>query len=124
MPTYQIFFIVAWILLQIATIGLNVRACCVTADSMSTTGLLLHKLKPRSDEEPVSLIYQIIQIFSIEVMQRKNNFTAAGFFDMNYKLITSIIGAVTTYLVIIIQFYFSNINNKMPLPSSVPEKTI
>ncbi|XP_020717946.1 putative gustatory receptor 2a [Ceratitis capitata] len=56
-----------------------------------------------------SLFYQILQIFSMEVMQRKRNFNAAGFFDMDYKLITSILASSTTYLVIIIQFHLTNI---------------
>ncbi|XP_037941278.1 putative gustatory receptor 28b [Teleopsis dalmanni] len=105
MLPYQIFFIIAWILIQILTIGINVSACSMTANAMSSAGPLVHKLKRHTSIDPASSFYQIIQIFSMEILHRQNIFTAAGFFDINYKLITSIIGAVTTYLVIIIQFH-------------------
>lgn len=101
---------------------------------MSLTGPLLHRIKINSVTN--CSFYLNIQLFSHEVLHRKNNFTAAGFFDMDYKLITSVcciqiitkleyffkfqilncfqvIAAVTTYLLIIIQFHFSNIQNKI-----------
>uniref|UniRef100_A0A0A9WBC7 Putative gustatory receptor 32a n=1 Tax=Lygus hesperus TaxID=30085 RepID=A0A0A9WBC7_LYGHE len=37
-------------------------------------------------------------------MRKTVNFTACGFFNLGYPLITSIIAAATTYLVILVQF--------------------
>ncbi|CAD7013831.1 unnamed protein product [Ceratitis capitata] len=107
---YEIVFIVAWILVQIMAIAVNVFICSRTSRAMENTVSVLHKMRVSSNEASnASLFYQILQIFSMEVMQRKRNFNAAGFFDMDYKLITSILASATTYLVIIIQFHLTNI---------------
>lgn len=58
---------------------------------METTISVLHKIRLSSNEAPNACVfYQILQLFSMEVLQRKRNFNAAGFFDMDYKLITSV----------------------------------
>ncbi|XP_059225967.1 putative gustatory receptor 2a [Stomoxys calcitrans] len=105
MGYYQVVVIICWCLVQIGVIGVNVSACCKTNNAMSLTGTLLHRIA--ADCVAVPELHSILQIFSLEVMQRKDCFTAAGFFNMDYKLITSIVAAVTTYLLIIIQFHTS-----------------
>ncbi|XP_053964549.1 gustatory and pheromone receptor 32a-like [Anastrepha ludens] len=110
LPTHHVSFIIAWIVVQVMAIAVNVRICSSTSRTMDATVSLLHKLRFCSNEAPNACVfYQILQLFSMEVLQRKRNFNAAGFFDMDYKLITSIFASVTTYLVIIIQFHLTNI---------------
>ncbi|XP_043487515.1 gustatory and pheromone receptor 32a-like [Polistes fuscatus] len=41
--------------------------------------------------------------FTLQLVQNPLSFTACGFFDLNNRLIYSVIGGVTTYLVILIQ---------------------
>ncbi|XP_055838719.1 gustatory receptor 23a-like [Episyrphus balteatus] len=106
MQLHEIFLTIAWIIVQIMVIGVNVVACTQTSNAMADTGIVLHKLKPRDNYE---LFLQMVQVFSMEVMHRKKPFTAAGFFEMNFKLFTSIVAAVTTYLIIIIQFHLANL---------------
>ncbi|XP_055920088.1 putative gustatory receptor 28b [Eupeodes corollae] len=106
MQLHEICFTMAWIVVQIMVIGVNVIACTQTSTAMADTGIFLHKLKPRDD---YGLFLQMVQVFSMEVMHRKKPFTAAGFFEMNFKLFTSIVAAVTTYLIIIIQFHLANL---------------
>ncbi|XP_039956652.1 putative gustatory receptor 2a [Bactrocera tryoni] len=109
-PTYHVVFIVSWILVQVMAFAVNILICGKTSRMMETTISILHKIRLSSNEAPDACVfYQILQIFSMEVLQRKRNFNAAGFFDMDYKLITSIIASATTYLVIIIQFHLTNI---------------
>ncbi|XP_075167509.1 putative gustatory receptor 2a [Haematobia irritans] len=109
---YQLIVVICWIFVQIAVVGINVSACSKTEYTMSLTGTLLHRIG--SESIGMSNLYTILQLFSMEVMQRKNCFTAAGFFNMDYKLITSIVAAVTTYLLIIIQFHTSMDKNSIP----------
>ncbi|EFN67318.1 Putative gustatory receptor 28b [Camponotus floridanus] len=45
-----------------------------------------------------------LEIFSLQLLHRPLEFTACGLFTLDRTLITSLAGAVTTYLVIIIQF--------------------
>ncbi|XP_036332339.1 putative gustatory receptor 2a [Rhagoletis pomonella] len=110
LPTHHVFFIIAWILVQVMAIAMNVRICSSTSRTMDATVSLLHKMRCSSNAAPNACVfYQMLQLFSMEVLQRKRNFNAAGFFDMDYKLITSIFASVTTYLVIIIQFHFTSV---------------
>ncbi|XP_011292174.2 gustatory and pheromone receptor 32a-like [Musca domestica] len=113
MSSYHLTVTIGWIFLQIGVICINVSVCSATDRAMSLTGPLLHRITASNNS--VDLAFnQIIQIFSMEVVQRRNSFTAAGFFNMDYKLITSIIAAVTTYLLIIIQFHTSMGNPIVP----------
>ncbi|KAJ9599140.1 hypothetical protein L9F63_010408, partial [Diploptera punctata] len=48
-----------------------------------------------------------LQLFSLQLLHRKVQFTACGFFPLDFTLLYSIIGAVTTYLVILIQFHLT-----------------
>jgi hypothetical protein len=44
-----------------------------------------------------------IQLFLHQVRDRKPKFTAWDFFTINYRLLGSIVGAVATFLVILVQ---------------------
>jgi len=45
-----------------------------------------------------------LEIFSLQLLHRPLEFSACGLFTLDRTLITSIAGAVTTYLVILLQF--------------------
>jgi gustatory receptor len=44
-----------------------------------------------------------LQLFSQQLLQRKMKFTAFGFLNLHYSLLFTIIGGVTTFLVIAVQ---------------------
>jgi gustatory receptor len=46
--------------------------------------------------------------FSIQLLHQKIQFAAFGFFQINFSLLMSIIAAITTYLVVLIQFRMNN----------------
>ncbi|XP_021930650.1 putative gustatory receptor 28a isoform X3 [Zootermopsis nevadensis] len=48
-----------------------------------------------------------LEVFSLQLLHRKVHFTACGIFPLDFTLLYSIFGAVTTYLVILIQFQLS-----------------
>ncbi|KAK2575905.1 hypothetical protein KPH14_007273 [Odynerus spinipes] len=43
--------------------------------------------------------------FSNQLQQHPVNFTACGFFEINNALLTGFVGVITTYLIILVQFY-------------------
>ncbi|XP_067635490.1 putative gustatory receptor 2a [Eurosta solidaginis] len=49
----------------------------------------------------------VIEQFSLQLLHQKITFSAAGFFNINCRLLYSIAGATTTYLIILIQFQMS-----------------
>jgi gustatory receptor len=46
-----------------------------------------------------------LEQFSLQLLHQKIQFTAFGFFNLDFTLLYTIVAAITTYLVILIQFY-------------------
>ncbi|XP_075210561.1 putative gustatory receptor 28b [Lycorma delicatula] len=78
--------------------------CVSTAEEASFTGVLVHGLL--NSDEHTGLKHDL-EIFSQQILHQRITFTAAGFFVLDFTLINAVIGAVTTYLVILIQFQLS-----------------
>ncbi|KAJ3647481.1 hypothetical protein Zmor_019358 [Zophobas morio] len=73
-------------------------ACYSTIEEVKRTGELIHRI----DTEDCD-IRDEIEMFSLQIANEEVEFNAAGFFSINYTLIFSIIGGVTTYIIILIQ---------------------
>ncbi|XP_017871712.1 PREDICTED: putative gustatory receptor 2a isoform X2 [Drosophila arizonae] len=58
----------------------------------------------------------LITQFSLQLLHQRLHFSAAGFFDVNCTLLYTIVGATTTYLIILIQFHMSesSLNSDSP----------
>ncbi|KAJ9599139.1 hypothetical protein L9F63_010407, partial [Diploptera punctata] len=84
--------------------------CSSTSYEANRTAILVHKLLNKTEDPEVR---EELQLFSLQLLHRKVQFTACGFFPLDFTLLYSIIGAVTTYLVILIQFQltFNDKNN-------------
>ncbi|XP_014241343.1 putative gustatory receptor 28b [Cimex lectularius] len=54
------------------------------------------------------------------IMKQTINFSACGFFTLNYSFVASMIAAATTYLVILVQFSLPSKDNKED--ASIPVK--
>ncbi|XP_021942396.1 uncharacterized protein LOC110841299 [Zootermopsis nevadensis] len=70
--------------------------------SGNRTADLVHKVMNVAQDVDVK---KELELFSLQLVHRKVEFTACGFFPINFSLLYSIVGAVTTYLVILIQFH-------------------
>ncbi|KAJ9580475.1 hypothetical protein L9F63_024348 [Diploptera punctata] len=80
-----------------------VSGCCnSTVKEASRTSVLLQKLLLLQDIHPD--MKAEINLFLQQVNIRKVKFTAWDFFTIKYSILGSMIGTVTTYLVIIVQF--------------------
>ncbi|KAL3288539.1 hypothetical protein HHI36_002979 [Cryptolaemus montrouzieri] len=90
-----------WTFDEMMEIQLLVSACAVTCENANATAVILHEM--RNDNYDVALEDRV-QTYSLQMLHQKIEFSAMGYFVIDYTLSYSIIGAVTTYLVIFIQF--------------------
>lgn len=60
-----------------------------------------------------------VQQFSLQMIHQRIFFSAKGFFDIDFTLLFTIVGACTTYLVILVQFRMSEFTSATP--STVPQ---
>lgn len=65
------------------------------------TSVQLHKIANVVDENH---FYIVCNHLSLKLLNHHLNFSACGFFDLDMETIYAIIGAITSYLIILIQF--------------------
>jgi hypothetical protein len=92
----------AWLLLNAFKL-ISITAPCQAATTESeNTAVLVQKLLLIQNFDQDTM--RELQLFSQQLLQRKMKFTAFGFLNIDYSLLFTIIGGVTTFLVIAIQF--------------------
>ncbi|KOC67773.1 Putative gustatory receptor 43a [Habropoda laboriosa] len=90
-----------WCIFHITRMLIIVQPSYFTVAEGRRTAILVSQLLSRSFEANAR---RELEIFSLQLLHRPLEFTACGLFPLDRTLITSIAGAVTTYLVILIQF--------------------
>ncbi|KAJ9583550.1 hypothetical protein L9F63_022113, partial [Diploptera punctata] len=98
--TFDIQFVFT-IIYSISNIILTIWFTTAVASEANRTGVLVHKLLNKVND---SRVKEELELFSMQLLHQKVQFTACGFFPLDFTLLHSIIGAVTTYLIILIQF--------------------
>ncbi|EDW52563.1 gustatory and pheromone receptor 32a [Drosophila sechellia] len=89
----------AWICLHVSLLALLSRSCGLTTTEANATSQILARVYAKSKE------YQnIIDKFLTKSIKQEVQFTAYGFFAIDNSTLFKIFSAVTTYLVILIQF--------------------
>lgn len=68
------------------------------------TALVLHKMDFDVENRQQVLF---MEQFSLQLLNQKIHFTAFGFFTIDYSLLFTIIAAITTYLIVLIQFHIN-----------------
>ncbi|XP_056633894.1 gustatory receptor for sugar taste 43a-like [Diorhabda sublineata] len=102
--SYDVFLIlieVIWLSAHIGRTLIIVEPCQICIDEHKKTSNLIYELLI------IELDEQVKNSLTLLLMQLNNwklNFSPCGFFKINRSLLTSIAGAVTTYLVILFQF--------------------
>ncbi|XP_069677240.1 putative gustatory receptor 28a [Periplaneta americana] len=96
-----------------------IHNCTETSNEANRTAALVHRLLSKTQDLETR---EELNSFSLQLLHRKVQFTACGFFPLDFTLLYSIVGAVTTYLVILIQFQLAfvddrktNTSNGLPL---------
>lgn len=81
---------------------LSITASCFAAgDEARRTGTVVHKLLLRQTLLRDTLTE--LQLFSTQLLSNKVEFSAGGFFPINLSLVYSMVGAATTYIIILFQ---------------------
>ena len=82
---------------------ISVTAPCQSASNEEgNTEILIQKLLLSKNID--SLTQLELRLFSQQIFQQKIKFTASGFLNIDYYLLLTIIGGVTTYLIIAVQY--------------------
>ncbi|RZC39711.1 7tm 7 domain containing protein [Asbolus verrucosus] len=74
------------------------EVCYATIVEANKSGELIHKIETEDTD-----ILDEIEMFSLQILNEQTEFSAAGFFPINYTLVFSMIGGITTYIVILLQ---------------------
>ncbi|XP_063992967.1 putative gustatory receptor 28b [Diachasmimorpha longicaudata] len=98
---WQIGTYVAWEITTALPIIVVVIICNLTTNEAALTGKLIHELYVENSQ---SKLYQIIRSLSLQLHHQKIEFSGAGLFPINSSLLQTMIGNMTTSLVILIQF--------------------
>ena len=91
-----------WVTQTVARILSITASCSAAVEEARRTGTVVHKLLLRQ-----SLLRDTsteLQLFSLQLLNNKVEFSAGGFFPVNLSLAYSMVGAATTYIIILIQF--------------------
>ncbi|KAJ9599877.1 hypothetical protein L9F63_009824 [Diploptera punctata] len=95
-----------WLLLYaLKIVCISVSCHCASLEA-SRTGVLIQKLLLMHDWD-IKCVNEL-KAFDRQLQPRQLRFTAYDFFQLDLSLLCSIAGAVTTYLVILLQFEISN----------------
>ncbi|KAG7212208.1 hypothetical protein KM043_012544 [Ampulex compressa] len=90
-----------WCILHITRVLMIVQPTYATTSESKKTAVLVSQLL---SSDPEVETRKHLEIFSLQILHRPLEFSACGLFALDRTLVTSIAGAVTTYLVILIQF--------------------
>ncbi|XP_025263741.1 gustatory receptor for sugar taste 43a [Camponotus floridanus] len=103
-PIRETLFVIVeglWCIFHIWTLLVIVEPAYATLMQAKKTAVLVSQLlSVDHDREGIKQL----EIFSLQLLHRPLEFSACGLFTLDRTLVTSIAGAVTTYLVILIQF--------------------
>uniref|UniRef100_A0A182HS06 Gustatory receptor n=1 Tax=Anopheles arabiensis TaxID=7173 RepID=A0A182HS06_ANOAR len=93
--------------------------CWRTKTDSQRTGIELHYLANAVDEVHC---YEVVNHLSLKLLNHQLNFSACGFFDLDMTTLYAITGAITSYLIILIQFNLAAIqksNSNSTIASNV-----
>ncbi|KAK2585409.1 hypothetical protein KPH14_010080 [Odynerus spinipes] len=90
-----------WCILHVTRMLIIIQPAYFACVQAKNTAVIVSQLLSSSTNEECR---KHLEVFSLQLLHQPLDFTACGLFSFDRTLITSIAGAVTTYLVILIQF--------------------
>ncbi|XP_015524571.1 putative gustatory receptor 2a [Neodiprion pinetum] len=130
--------------------ALNCFACTLTCREAISTGILIHEVglknnqltnkrlynntgvhnnrrslsyQPEAKTYEGSCVQNEIAHFSSQLQQNSVSFSACHFFELNNALLQGFVGVITTYLIILIQFYVPDRKTTNFGPTTTPSTT-
>ncbi|XP_052895712.1 putative gustatory receptor 28b [Anopheles moucheti] len=99
--TYLLVYTVLWIVLHAAKILMILYPCHLVQRERDRTGPILYRFDPTVKD---SALNNALAKFSSQLLHVRGPLTACGVINLEMTLISTMVGALTTYLVILIQF--------------------
>jgi hypothetical protein len=100
-----------------------VTACCHAAsDQANHAAALVQKLLVVQSLYPETTAE--LQLFSQQLLHRKLHFSACGFFPIDFTLLYSMAGSVTTYLIILLQYNGEDMGSLIELCNKTFSKSV
>ncbi|KAK3924407.1 Gustatory receptor for sugar taste 43a [Frankliniella fusca] len=90
-----------WLAAHLGRMLFIVLPCSRASAEAGRTGTLVGVVL--STTTPATLAHKQLETFSIQLLHHRVNFNACGLFELGLPLVVSILGAVTTYLVVLLQ---------------------
>ncbi|KAK9308324.1 hypothetical protein QLX08_001750 [Tetragonisca angustula] len=98
---------VLWIICTLYPLGLLTFKITKATNEIQKTGNLVHTLLKYTIDRQIK---EELEQFSLQLLHRKINFTANGYFTLDNMLFKSILSTVITYMVILLQFQMGKSN--------------
>lgn len=84
------------------------RSCSSTTQEAFQTGVIAHNIllniSVGTDDGFQELVKEELTLIVQQVVQRKAHFSAGGFFPIDFTIVYGLIGAVTSYFIVLLQF--------------------
>ncbi|KAJ9591906.1 hypothetical protein L9F63_001508 [Diploptera punctata] len=100
-----VFYALYWTIISMLQTIAVVAACAFTSQEANRSGVYVHNILRETTQASTK---RELKEFSLQLLHRKLQFTACDFFALDFTLLHSMVSAVTTYLVIVIQFHLAN----------------
>ncbi|KAJ9588175.1 hypothetical protein L9F63_018439, partial [Diploptera punctata] len=91
--------LICWIILRLLKMVCIATSCQMASEEANRTGRLVRNLLLRDYANT-----NCLEKFSHQLLHYRLQFSASGFFTLDYTYLYSVAGAITTYLIILLQF--------------------
>jgi gustatory receptor len=91
-----------WVIQNLVRVLSITASCFAASEEARRTGTVVQKLLLRQTLKGDTSAE--LQLFSMQLLSNKVEFTAGGFFSVNLSLVYSMVGVATTYIIILLQF--------------------
>lgn len=110
-----------WASMNFYTLIAITTSCHGTTEEANRTAVLVHKLLVAQSAYPETTAE--LRLFSLQLLHRKLHFSACGFFPIDFTLLYSMAGSVTTNLVILLQYSGEDVGSLIELCNKPFNKT-
>ncbi|XP_065211431.1 gustatory receptor for bitter taste 66a-like [Planococcus citri] len=100
----------SWVVLYYSFCYFVLRSVTGVAKEGNNTVELIQKLQLEVDQQYLN---KFLKIFSRQIYDDKIEFSACGFFPLDFTLIYQVISSSSMYLIILLQFHFSKLHVKI-----------
>lgn len=103
-----------------AILVLVLNSCEECLEQVRYIGFLLHNIEKDIEDQRINTL---TENFSLQILHEPLMFSVSGFFQMDFMFLRSIVAAITTYMVIFIQFMPKEPETKNMTTTSAPVTT-